>query len=110
MAFLFKSKKHQDRALGSRDGTGSAMGGAPGRVRDEKGTRSTPTGSLNSLDIDGSVGSPEQNYGRTRGQSLEQQSQPAAMLQQSQQQQPSSDLPVSLFLCIWGPFCRLRGV
>ncbi|KAK3987427.1 putative Tip elongation aberrant protein 1 [Cladorrhinum sp. PSN332] len=94
MAFLFKSKKHQDRALGSRDGSGSSVGGATARVRDEKGTRSTPTGSLNSLDIDGSVGSPDQNYGRTRGQSLEQPQQASPMQQQPQQQQQSHDLPL----------------
>ncbi|KAK4229558.1 putative Tip elongation aberrant protein 1 [Podospora fimiseda] len=93
MAFLFKSKKHQDRALGSRDGSGSSMGGATARVRDEKGTRSTPTGSLNSLDIDGSVGSPDQNYGRTRGQSLDQPQQAPPMQPQPQQQQ-TSDLPL----------------
>ncbi|KAL2269066.1 hypothetical protein VTJ83DRAFT_3912 [Remersonia thermophila] len=76
MAFLFKSKKHQDRGLPSRDGSqGPApIGSAAGRMRDEKGTRSTPTGSLHSIDNDGS---PEQTYPRQRGQSLDQSSPPA---------------------------------
>ena len=90
MAFLFKSKKHQDRALASRDGSqgsGSAMGGAAARVRDEKGSRSTPTGSLHSLENEGSMGSPDQSYGRQRGQSLEQ-PQPSPPQMQQQQQQP----------------------
>ncbi len=89
MAFLFKSKKHQDRGLASRDGSqGSGQGmGAAARVRDEKGARSTPTGSLHSLDNDGSMGSPEQPYGRQRGQSLDQQPQSSPQMQQPQQQQ-----------------------
>ncbi|KAK4239167.1 hypothetical protein C8A03DRAFT_43184 [Achaetomium macrosporum] len=76
MAFLFKSKKHQDRGLTSRDGPqgpGAAMGAATMRVREEKGSRSTPTGSLGSIDNDGSMGSPDQAYARQRGQSLDQQ-------------------------------------
>lgn len=90
MAFLFKSKKNQDRALASRDGPGAAMGGAASRVREEKGTRSTPTGSLNSLDNDGSMGSPDQPYVRQRGQSLEQQ-------QQTPPQGQPGELPVCYF-------------
>lgn len=94
MAFLFKSKKNQDRALASRDGPpssgGSSIQSAAARVREEKGSRSTPTGSLNSLDNEGSMGSPDQNYARQRGQSLEQ---TPALVQLSQQ--TSSDLPVS---------------
>ncbi|KAK4155324.1 hypothetical protein C8A00DRAFT_13619 [Chaetomidium leptoderma] len=79
MAFLFKSKKHQDRGLASRDGSqGSGSGSAAARVREEKGSRSTPTGSLHSLDNDGSMGSPDQAYARQRGQSLEQQPQQAS--------------------------------
>ncbi|KAK6225011.1 kelch domain-containing protein [Colletotrichum tabaci] len=82
MAFLFKSKKNQDRALASRDG--NSGGGSQGSIqsqreriaREEKsGTqRSTPTGSLNSIDRDGSAGagSPDQGYGRQRGTSLDQ--------------------------------------
>lgn len=95
MAFLFKSKKNQDRSLASRDGPPSSGSSAPGvasRIRDEKGSRSTPTGSLNSLDNDGSAGSPDQGYGRQRGQSLEQQQTPP----QSQSSQQPSDLPVRL--------------
>lgn len=70
MAFLFKSKKHQDRALtGGREGMNGSQGSmnspdARARVaRDEKGGamhRSTPTGSLNSIDNDGSNASPDQ--------------------------------------------------
>ena len=92
MAFLFKSKKNQDRALSSRDGP------PQGRIRDEKssGHRSTPTGSLNSIDNDGSAGSPDQGYARQRSQSNEQG--PQTSPQQAAAQQPpqgSSDLPVS---------------
>jgi hypothetical protein len=100
MAFLFKSKKHQDRGLTSRDGSqgsGSAMGGVAARVREEKGSRSTPTGSLNSIDNDGSMGSPDQAYARQRGQSLEQQQQTPPQLQQ--QQQHPGEPPVCFDLC-----------
>lgn len=71
MAFLFKSKKHQDRALGgAREGSNGSQGSmqspdARARVvRDEKVNthRSTPTGSLNSLDNDGLNNSPDQNF------------------------------------------------
>jgi hypothetical protein len=85
MAFLFKSKKNQDRALTSRDGSGSAMGAAA-RVKEEKGSRSTPTGSLNSLENDGSMGSPDQPYARQRGQSLDQQQQNPPQMQPPQGQ------------------------
>ncbi|KAK1590845.1 kelch domain-containing protein [Colletotrichum navitas] len=93
MAFLFKSKKNQDRALASRDG--NSGGGSQGSIqsqreriaREEKnGTqRSTPTGSLHSIDRDGSAGagSPDQGYGRQRGTSLDQTA-----------SQPPSDLPL----------------
>ncbi|GKT42458.1 tip elongation aberrant protein Tea4 [Colletotrichum spaethianum] len=96
MAFLFKSKKNQDRALASRDG--NSGGGSQGSIqsqreriaREEKsGTqRSTPTGSLNSIDRDGSAGagSPDQGYGRQRGPSVD----------QTPSQPPSSDLPNQL--------------
>ncbi|KHN98810.1 Kelch-type beta propeller [Metarhizium album ARSEF 1941] len=84
MAFLFKSKKNQDRALSSRDGNSGSQGSiqsAGSRLtRDEKNAiaqRATPTGSLSSVDENG-VGSPEQVR---RGGSLE-------------QAQPSSDLPL----------------
>lgn len=68
MAFLFKSKKHQDRALaGGREGMNGSQGSmnspdARARVvRDEKGMhRSTPTGSVNSIDNEGSNASPDQ--------------------------------------------------
>lgn len=94
MSFLFKSKKGQDRALASRDGTAGSQGSAgSGRgPRDEKGARSTPTGSLNSVDNDAMAASPDRNHGR-RGGSLDQtQQQP---LQPQPQPQPQSDLPVS---------------
>ncbi|KAK2032943.1 kelch domain-containing protein [Colletotrichum zoysiae] len=93
MAFLFKSKKNQDRALASRDG--NSGGGSQGSIqsqreriaREEKnGTqRSTPTGSLHSIDRDGSAGagSPDQGYGRQRGASVDQAT-----------SQPPSDLPL----------------
>lgn len=70
MAFLFKSKKHQDRAVaGGREGANGSQGSmnspdARARVaRDEKGGamhRSTPTGSVNSIDNEGSNASPDQ--------------------------------------------------
>ena len=87
MAFLFKSKKHQDRALASRDGSQGSGSTIGARVKDEKGSRSTPTGSLHSLDNDGSMGSPDQAYSRQRGQSLDQQPQTSPSMQQQQQQQ-----------------------
>lgn len=94
MSFLFKSKKGQDRALASRDGTSGSQGSAgSGRgPRDEKGARSTPTGSVNSMDNDAMAASPDRNHGR-RGGSLDQtQQQP---LQPHPQPQAQSDLPVS---------------
>ncbi len=60
MAFLFKSKKNQDRALSSRDGNApppTAMAGANARMQNEK-HRATPTGSLNSIEND-AVTTPE---------------------------------------------------
>lgn len=60
MAFLFKSKKNQDRALSSRDGNApppTAMAGANARMQNEK-HRATPTGSVNSLEND-AVTTPE---------------------------------------------------
>ncbi|KEY68688.1 hypothetical protein S7711_00562 [Stachybotrys chartarum IBT 7711] len=75
MAFLFKSKKAQDRSLSSRDGTSGSQGSiqsATARIaRDEK-HRATPTGSLHSLENDGSAGSPDQGLGRRRGGSIDQ--------------------------------------
>lgn len=71
MAFLFKSKKHQERALaGGRDGPNSSQGSVQSPdarsrvVREEKGPthRSTPTGSLNSIDNDASNASPDQGF------------------------------------------------
>ncbi|CAK7198773.1 Negative regulator of mitotic exit [Sporothrix eucalyptigena] len=87
MAFLFKSKKNQerekDRVLSSRDGpppTGSQQSSiasttASRFARDEKSMqqRSTPTGSLNSLDNDGTT-SPDQSYGRRPEQTSQQSS------------------------------------
>ncbi|KAL0937587.1 kelch domain-containing protein [Colletotrichum truncatum] len=94
MAFLFKSKKNQDRALSSRDansggGSQSSIQSASARIaREEKNAtqRSTPTGSVNSIDHDGSAGaaSPDQGYGRQRGLSVD----------QGPSQSSSSDLPL----------------
>ncbi|KAI1105965.1 hypothetical protein F4804DRAFT_80285 [Jackrogersella minutella] len=87
MAFLFKSKKNQDRSLQSREGPpGPAppVQGAAGRiVREEKGSRSTPTGSLNSFD-EGTPSPDTEKYGARRGPDPSQQAQIT--------QQPS-DLP-----------------
>ncbi|UKZ76690.1 hypothetical protein TrVFT333_004398 [Trichoderma virens FT-333] len=71
MAFLFKSKKHQDRTVTSRDGSSGSQGSiqnAPGRAvaRDDKNTalqRATPTGSLHSIDNDTNTSSPDQGQG-----------------------------------------------
>lgn len=88
MAFLFKSKKNQERekerVLSSRDGpptTGSQQSSitstATSRLaRDEKTSlqRSTPTGSLNSLDNDGTASPDQAGYGRRAEQVTSQQS------------------------------------
>ncbi|KAI1654095.1 hypothetical protein F4813DRAFT_234844 [Daldinia decipiens] len=104
MAFLFKSKKNQDRNVQSRDG---GPGSSPpvqspaGRIaREEKHSRSTPTGSLNSFDE--STPSPDaEKHAARRGQDLAlqmqqpqpQQQQPPPPQSQQQQQQAGSDLP-----------------
>ncbi|CAM1502107.1 Fc.00g040910.m01.CDS01 [Cosmosporella sp. VM-42] len=85
MAFLFKSKKHQERAMAGREGSGSQ--GSQGSIQSanartaEKNAlqhRATPTGSLNSLDNDGSTtGSPDQAAHGRRGGSVDQTSQPS---------------------------------
>lgn len=88
MAFLFKSKKNQDRNVSSRDGPppNAAQSPAARVARDEKHSRSTPTGSLHSLDEAG--GSPDvEKYAARRAA---QQDQP----QQMQPPQQTSDLPV----------------
>lgn len=89
MAFLFKSKKHQDRNITSRDGPPPTGVQSPaGRVvRDEKQhSRATPTGSLHSLDEGG--GSPDvEKYAARRAA---QQEPP----QHIPPQQQTSDLPV----------------
>ena len=84
MAFLFKSK-NKEREKG-RDAVPGLSGSSQGRgplSKDEKTSlqRSTPTGSLNSLDAEGMSNSPE-SYPR-RGASAD------------QQPQQQSDLPVS---------------
>lgn len=75
MAFLFKSKKSQERQLSSRDGTSGSQGSiqsASARIGDKAAAqRATPTGSLNSIDNDAITGSPEQMQAR-RGGSLDQ--------------------------------------
>ncbi|KAI1466509.1 uncharacterized protein F4812DRAFT_81274 [Daldinia caldariorum] len=106
MAFLFKSKKNQDRNVQSREG---APGSSPpvqspaSRIaREEKHSRSTPTGSLNSFDEN--TPSPDAEKYVRRGQDPSQQmqqpqqpqSQSSPPQQLQQQQQQTSDLPVSL--------------
>ncbi len=104
MAFLFKSKKNNpDRALSSRDGPPSASAqsfSAAARIaREEKSSlqRSTPTGSLNSLDNDGSAGSPDQgafavrrppNGDQTPQPPSQPQPQPPSQIQPPPQQPP----------------------
>lgn len=90
MAFLFKSKKNQDRGLASRDGSsgsqGSLQSAGARAAKEEKAAqhRATPTGSLSSFGDDHNHGSPDQQpYGRHRGPSIDQA--PTA----------PSDLPVS---------------
>ncbi|KAK2591909.1 Negative regulator of mitotic exit [Conoideocrella luteorostrata] len=95
MAFLFKSKKSQDRTLSSRDGNSGSQGSIQSTgarlARDEKSAaqRATPTGSMNSIDETG-TGSPEQVR---RGGSLEQ-GQPSdlALRNGSQSSNPNSSL------------------
>ncbi|KAI5867587.1 hypothetical protein GGS23DRAFT_184620 [Durotheca rogersii] len=86
MAFLFKSKKNQDRNVQTRDGPPgppAQIQGAAGRIaREEKNHRSTPTGSVNSLD-EGSPSPDAEKYATRRAQDPSQQSQP----------QQTSDLP-----------------
>ncbi|KAI9163339.1 Tip elongation aberrant protein [Paramyrothecium foliicola] len=94
MSFLFKSKKGQDRQLASRDGTSGSQGSiqsASSRVaKEEKAQlqhRATPTGSMHSIDNEGSMGSPDHGPGPAlghgrRGGSVDQTT------------QPSSDLPL----------------
>lgn len=70
MAFLFKSKKNQDRALSSRDGNApppTAMAGANARMQaaNEK-HRATPTGSVNSIEND-AVTSPDRQVTSAHG-------------------------------------------
>ncbi|KIH91608.1 cell polarity protein (Tea1) [Sporothrix brasiliensis 5110] len=87
MAFLFKSKKNQerekDRVLSSRDGPpvtssqqSSIASNASRLARDEKTAmqRSTPTGSLNSLENDGTSSPDQVSYGRRAEQVTSQQS------------------------------------
>ncbi|KAK9423586.1 putative Cell polarity protein [Seiridium unicorne] len=93
MAFLFKSKKNQqDRALQSRDGppiSGGIPNAAARVARDEKGARSTPTGSLNSFDEGGSPNQDLEKYAVRRAAEQTPQSQP-----QPQPQSQQSDLPL----------------
>lgn len=98
MAFLFKSsKKNHDRALANRDGNagsqssqGSIQGPGARGPRGEKEHRATPTGSLNSLENDGTPSSPDRGHAR-RGGSVDQTQQQPPPQQQAHQQ---SDLPV----------------
>ncbi|KAF4984203.1 hypothetical protein FZEAL_543 [Fusarium zealandicum] len=94
MAFLFKSKKHPEKVPANRDaGSGSqgSIQSASARVA-EKNTvqhRATPTGSLNSIEHEGSNGSPDQGQGYGHGRRGGSADQPT----QQQQHQPS-DLPL----------------
>lgn len=91
MAFLFKSK-NKDRHAQPRD-TPSA--GPAGRVvKEEKhaGTRSTPTGSVNSFDEAGTPSPDVEKYNARRAQ---QQQEPTQQPVAQAAQQSSSDLPVS---------------
>ncbi|KAH6973558.1 hypothetical protein BKA56DRAFT_491586 [Ilyonectria sp. MPI-CAGE-AT-0026] len=88
MAFLFKSKKHPERNLASRDansnsGSQGSIQSATARVAEKNALqhRATPTGSLNSIDNDGSTGSPDQGHTRRAGSA------------DQTAQQPQSDLP-----------------
>ncbi|KAK8125395.1 Kelch domain-containing protein [Apiospora kogelbergensis] len=95
MAFLFKSKKSQDRAPQSRDGPSSAssLQSAAGRVaRDDKAARSTPTGSLNSIDNDASPLQDPEKYAARRA-AAEQQQQQQQQQSPPSSQQSSNDLP-----------------
>ena len=83
MAFLFKSKKGQERVVSSRDGNSGSQGSIQTSAgKNSSQARATPTESLNSIDTEGASGavqSPEKPVHR-RGTS-------------SDQAQPS-DLPV----------------
>ncbi|KAI1181133.1 hypothetical protein F4777DRAFT_573205 [Nemania sp. FL0916] len=97
MAFLFKSKKNQDRHISSRDGPPpSGIQSPAGRIaRDDRHARATPTGSLHS--VDESTGSPDtEKHGiRRPGHPDQPQQMPPQQLQQQQQQQQqqTNDLP-----------------
>lgn len=72
MAFLFKSKKHQEKALSDRGARDGSLNGSQGSMqspdararvaREEKTHRATPTGSLNSIDNDLGHGSPDDGF------------------------------------------------
>lgn len=99
MAFLFKSKKQEREKAREREagqGSQGSIQGVRGNVgKDDKGSlqRSTPTGSLNSLDTDMHSGSPDQGFSR-RAQNADQQPPQQQAAQQPPPQQ-QSDLPVS---------------
>ncbi|KAK5994972.1 Tip elongation aberrant protein 1 [Cladobotryum mycophilum] len=86
MAFLFKSKKSQDRALSSRDGSSGSQGSIQNAAarsvavaREERAPvqqRGTPTGSMNSMDADIHPTSPDKGHAR-RGGSVDNPSQPS---------------------------------
>ncbi|CCT70262.1 related to cell polarity protein tea1p [Fusarium fujikuroi] len=73
MAFLFKSKKHPERSQpASRDaGSGSqgSIQSVSARTAEKNSLqhRATPTGSLNSIDNEGSNGSPDHGHGHGHG-------------------------------------------
>ncbi|KAF5721652.1 Tip elongation aberrant 1 [Fusarium mundagurra] len=73
MAFLFKSKKHPERSQPvSRDAGSGSQGSiqsvsARAAEKNSLQHRATPTGSLNSIDNEGSNGSPDHSHGHGHG-------------------------------------------
>lgn len=109
MAFLFKSKKNQqqDRNAQGRDGPPSSgsngsAGAAARVVRDEKAARSTPTGSLNSVDESSPIQDVEKYAVRRAPEPAQAPPQQHQQHQQQQQREPpqqsqqpaQSDLPL----------------
>lgn len=96
MAFLFKSKKNQDRALSSRDGNApppTAMSGANARMQRDEKHRATPTGSMHSIENDG-VASPDRQVNSAhsrRGGSVDNNSNSALA-------NPATDVVVSILV------------
>lgn len=113
MAFLFKSK-NRDKHGQQQPRDGPPPGPAGRVVRDEKnsGTRSTPTGSVNSFDEAAGTPSPDvKDYNARRAQQQE----PSQAVQQQYQQSPppsqqTSDLPVSSVQELFAPPILSDGI